>query len=85
VEIIYSEELKKAEDVGKKDELKDLYRDLFANPQRRQKGYIDDVIEPAGTRLRPDQGPEMLALPSALQPAQKTQQHPAVSRRANWT
>src|SRR5512133_963244 len=33
VEIIYSEELKKAENAGtKKEELKDLYRDLFANP-----------------------------------------------------
>ena len=63
VEIIYSEELKKAEGaVGKKEELKDLYRDLFANPySAARKGYIDDVIEPAGTRLRLIKALEMLS------------------------
>jgi acetyl-CoA carboxylase carboxyltransferase component len=63
VEIIYSEELKKAEDAGKKkEELKDLYRDLFANPYSAAKrGYIDDVIEPAGTRLRLIKALEMLS------------------------
>jgi acetyl-CoA carboxylase carboxyltransferase component len=63
VEIIYSEELKKAEDLGKKkDELKDVYRELFANPySAARKGYIDDVIEPASTRLRLIKALEMLA------------------------
>jgi acetyl-CoA carboxylase carboxyltransferase component len=63
VEIIYNEELKKAEDAGrKKEELKDLYRNLFANPySAARKGYIDDVIEPAGTRLRLIKALEMLS------------------------
>jgi acetyl-CoA carboxylase carboxyltransferase component len=65
VEIIYSEELKKVEakDLGKKkDELKALYRELFANPfSAARKGYIDDVIEPATTRLRLVKALEMLA------------------------
>jgi propionyl-CoA carboxylase beta chain len=64
VEIIYSEELKKAAgDAGaKKEELKDVYRDLFANPySAARKGYIDDVIEPAGTRLRLIKALEMLS------------------------
>ena len=47
---------------AKKEELKDLYRDLFANPySAARKGYIDDVIEPAGTRLRLIKALEMLA------------------------
>jgi propionyl-CoA carboxylase beta chain len=75
VEIIYSEELKKAkaEDLGaKKDELKDLYRDLFANPySAAKKGYIDDVIEPAGTRLRLIKALEMLAAKRDANPPKK--------------
>jgi acetyl-CoA carboxylase carboxyltransferase component len=75
VEIIYSEELKKikAEDAGKKkDELKDLYRDLFANPySAARKGYIDDVIEPAGTRLRLAKALEMLAAKRDSNPVKK--------------
>jgi acetyl-CoA carboxylase carboxyltransferase component len=73
VEIIYSEELKKAEDAGKKkNELKDLYRDLFANPySAARKGYIDDVIEPAGTRLRLIKALEMLASKRDANPPKK--------------
>jgi acetyl-CoA carboxylase carboxyltransferase component len=73
VEIIYSEELKKAGDAGrKKDELKDLYRDLFANPySAARKGYIDDVIEPAGTRLRLVKALEMLASKRDSNPVRK--------------
>jgi acetyl-CoA carboxylase carboxyltransferase component len=73
VEIIYSEELKKAEDAGKKkEELKDLYRDLFANPySAAKKGYIDDVIEPAGTRLRLIKALEMLACKRDANPPKK--------------
>jgi methylmalonyl-CoA decarboxylase subunit alpha len=73
VEIIYSEELKKAEDAGKKkEELKDLYRDLFANPySAARKGYIDDVIEPAGTRLRLIKALEMLASKRDSNPPKK--------------
>jgi acetyl-CoA carboxylase carboxyltransferase component len=73
VEIIYSEELKKAGDAGKrKDELKDMYRELFANPYAAaRKGYIDDVIEPAGTRLRLIKALEMLADKRDGNPAKK--------------
>ncbi len=84
VEIIYSEELKKAENAGtKKEELKDLYRDLFANPySAAKKGYIDDVIEPAGTRLRLIKALEMLAAKRDSQSAQEARQHPAVGRES---
>ncbi len=75
VEIIYSEELKKAkaEDLGgKRDELKELYRNLFANPySAARKGYIDDVIEPAGTRLRLAKALEMLAAKRDSNPVKK--------------
>jgi acetyl-CoA carboxylase carboxyltransferase component len=73
VEIIYSEELKKAGDSGeKREELKDLYRDLFANPySAARKGYIDDVIEPAATRLRLIKALEMLAAKRDGNPAKK--------------
>jgi propionyl-CoA carboxylase beta chain len=73
VEIIYSEELKKADAGGKrKDELKEIYRDLFANPySAARKGYIDDVIEPAGTRLRLIKALEMLASKRDGNPAKK--------------
>ena len=73
VEIIYSEELKNAGDAGKKkEELKDVYRSLFANPySAARKGYIDDVIEPAGTRLRLIKALEMLAAKRDGNPAKK--------------
>jgi len=73
VEIIYSEELKKAEDAGrKKEELKDMYRDLFATPfSAARKGYIDDVIEPASTRLRLAKALEMLAAKRDANPPKK--------------
>ena len=63
VEIIYSQELKDAENKpAKKEELKKLYEDLFANPYTAaRKGYVDDVIEPANTRLRLVKAFEMLA------------------------
>ncbi|HUX05910.1 MAG TPA: acyl-CoA carboxylase subunit beta [Acidobacteriota bacterium] len=63
VEIIYSKDLKEAEDpAAKKEELKQQYLDLFANPySAARKGYIDDVIEPANTRFRIVKALEMLA------------------------
>jgi acetyl-CoA carboxylase carboxyltransferase component len=73
VEIIYSKELKEAEDpVARKAELKQLYLDLFANPYTAaKKGYIDDVIEPAGTRIRLIKALEMLANKADSNPAKK--------------
>ena len=63
VEIIYRKEL---DDAADRDAaaatLKDRYQELFANPfNAARKGYIDDVIEPANTRLRVIKALEMLA------------------------
>jgi propionyl-CoA carboxylase beta chain len=54
VEIIYNKEIKEAEDKESKTaELKEKYKDLFANPYNAaKKGYVDDVIVPANTRMR---------------------------------
>ena len=54
VEILYSKEIKNAEDPQKKtDELIEEYRKKFANPYiAAERGYVDDVIEPAETRMK---------------------------------
>ncbi|MBU1022992.1 acyl-CoA carboxylase subunit beta, partial [bacterium] len=54
VEIINRKEIAKADDpVKRKEELVQEYRDAFANPYiTAERGYIDDVIEPATTRPR---------------------------------
>jgi methylmalonyl-CoA decarboxylase subunit alpha len=54
VEIIYSKEIKEADDKDARTaELKEQYKDLFANPYNAaKKGYVDDVIVPANTRMR---------------------------------
>ncbi|MEE4272704.1 MAG: acyl-CoA carboxylase subunit beta [Thermoanaerobaculales bacterium] len=63
IEIIYRGELAEAEDKeATSEELKQQYRDLFANPyQAARKGYIDDVIVPADTRVHIVNALEMLA------------------------
>lgn len=63
VEIIYSKDIKEAEDKpAKTEELKQHYGDLFANPYNAaKKGYIDDVIVPANTRMRIIKALRMLA------------------------
>jgi len=62
VEIIYRSELADAEDrEATAEELKQRYRDLFANPYTAaRKGYIDDVIVPAETRPRLIEALQML-------------------------
>ncbi|MCP4152834.1 MAG: acyl-CoA carboxylase subunit beta [bacterium] len=54
VEIVYSKVIKDAENKEEKTlELKEEYKKLFANPYNAaKKGYIDDVIVPANTRMR---------------------------------
>ncbi len=54
VEILYSKEIKNADDPQKKtDELIEEYRKKFANPYiAAERGYVDDVIEPAETRMK---------------------------------
>ena len=52
VEIVYRSELKDADDpVARRAELVDEYAERYANPyQAAERGYIDDVIDPAETR-----------------------------------
>ena len=73
VEIIYSKQIGEAEDpAAKKDELKQEYLEHFANPYNAaRKGYIDDVIEPATTRLRLIKSLEMLATKRDSNPPKK--------------
>jgi acetyl-CoA carboxylase carboxyltransferase component len=73
IEIIYRKELDAAEDpAARAEELKQQYRDLFANPYNAaSKGYIDDVIEPANTRFRIVKALEMLADKKDTNPAVK--------------
>jgi acetyl-CoA/propionyl-CoA carboxylase carboxyl transferase subunit len=54
VNILYNEELEAAEDTeALRQELIDEYRAEFANPfTAADRGYVDDVIEPAETRAR---------------------------------
>ena len=76
VNILYSKDLKGAEDPQAKAEIyeqkKKEYDDLFSNPyQAAQKGYIDDVIEPRNTRFRVIRALEQLAGKKLDLPAKK--------------
>jgi len=52
--IIFRKEIGSAEDPTRKEqEMVELYKDRFANPYEAAKqGYVDDIIDPAGTRGR---------------------------------
>lgn len=54
VNVLYRDELADADDTdARRQELVEEYREEFANPYKPAKrGYIDDVIEPNGTRRR---------------------------------
>lgn len=73
VEIIYSKEIGAAEDkAAKTTELKQQYSELFANPYNAaKKGYIDNVIIPANTRMRIIKALKMLADKEDEMPAKK--------------
>ena len=62
VEIIYRRELQNAADpVSRRAELVDEYMEKFANPYvAAERGYVDDVIDPADTRAKLIAGLEML-------------------------
>jgi propionyl-CoA carboxylase beta chain len=62
VEVLYSTEIEKAADPAKrKQELKEEYSEKFAGPyMAAQRGYVDDVIVPATTRLKLIKSFEML-------------------------
>ena len=61
-EIIFKREISKAEDKEAKwREMEQLYSDTFANPYRAaERGFIDEVIEPAETRIKLIQAFKML-------------------------
>ena len=54
INVLYSDELDKAENPEqRRDRLIEEYRDQFANPYTAaDRGYVDDVLEPADTRPR---------------------------------
>ncbi len=73
VEIVFRKEAKKAENITKfLTEKEEEYKEKFANPYRAaEKGYIDDVIEPAFTRFRIIRALEMLATKKDTNPPRK--------------
>ncbi|MCB0997147.1 MAG: methylmalonyl-CoA carboxyltransferase, partial [Acidimicrobiales bacterium] len=62
VEIIYRRELQQAADpVARRDELVEEYTERYANPYiAAERGYVDDVIDPAETRRKVIAGFAML-------------------------
>ncbi len=54
VNVLYDDELAAAEDTeARREELIDEYREQFANPYSvADRGFVDDVVEPADTRAR---------------------------------
>ena len=73
VEIIYRKQIAAAEDPeAEEQKFIDDYRERFANPYvAAEYGYVDDVIEPAATRLRLIRGLEMLKNKVAKNPPRK--------------
>ena len=76
VSVLYAKEMKEEADPEKRAAIKAArtaeYNDLFANPyQAAQKGYIEDVIEPATTRFRIIRALESLANKRQSLPAKK--------------
>lgn len=71
--IIFRKEIEGAEDKNaKRKEKINEYRDTFANPYvAASRGYIDDVIEPAETRMKVAKALEMLASKRETRPAKK--------------
>ena len=59
-------------ELKKRKELQDDYREKFANPYRAAElGYVDEVIDPAMTRLRLIRSFEMLANKRQSNPPRK--------------
>ena len=73
VNVLYREELAEADDPDtRRQELIDEYRDEFANPYTAaDRGFVDDVIEPAETRARLVDDLRMLQGKRSDQPAKK--------------
>ena len=73
VEIVYRRELQEAADPdARRVELVDEYMEKFANPYvAAERGYVDDVIDPADTRAKLVAGLRMLASKDEESPARK--------------
>ena len=73
VEIIYRKEIDEADDPeARQEELIEEYRERFANPYiAAERGYLDDIIDPADTRLTLIQSLEMLASKTDANPWKK--------------
>ena len=73
VEIIYNKQIREAEDKAARTvELKQSYRDHFANPfNAAGKGYVDDVIVPANTRRKLIKALKMLSSKVDTNPEKK--------------
>jgi acetyl-CoA/propionyl-CoA carboxylase carboxyl transferase subunit len=73
VNVLYRKELDEADDPEqRRQELIDDYRETFANPYTAaERGFVDDVIEPPGTRPRLVQDLEMLSRKRADTPDRK--------------
>jgi acetyl-CoA carboxylase carboxyltransferase component len=73
VEIVYRRELQDADDPAtRRAELVDEYTEKFANPYvAAERGYVDDVIDPADTRAKLVAGLEMLVSKQGETPRRK--------------
>jgi len=73
VNVLYREELAEADDPdARRQELIDEYREEFANPySAADRGFVDDVIEPAETRARLIDDLQMLRGKRSDQPEKK--------------
>lgn len=73
VNILFKREIDRAEDAEvKRKELQNEYREKFANPYRAAElGYVDEVIDPAITRVRLIRSFEMLANKRQSNPPKK--------------
>ena len=73
VNIIFRKEIEDAEDPDtRREELIADYKERFANPYTAaERGYVDDVIEPADTRPRLIKALRMLATKRETIPARK--------------
>lgn len=71
--IIFRREIEAAEDKNaKRKEKIEEYRDTFANPYvAASRGYIDDVIDPAETRVKIAKVLDMLSSKRESRPAKK--------------
>ena len=87
VEIVYRRELQQAADpVARRAELVDEYTERYANPYAAaERGYVDDVIDPAETRQQARRRPRACCAPSARSCPAQARQRAALMRRSRRT